>query len=492
MGRIARGLQLLAMGVILGEAPSLAAQTVQLAGVRPSRFPPGQLVELATSESNPRQRYAVYVPSRYRPDREWPLLVILDPRGRALMPLTRLREVSERLGYIAISSYNSRSDESTDPNAEAINAILRDAERQFAVDVRRIYLVGQSGTARASWIFGYGLRGHVAGIIGIGASTPGNFLLSPRPAGQRPTLVFFGAAGTTDYNYEEMRALDTTLTRVDLPHRITWYDGPHTWAPEATLTGGVEYLELMAMRFGLKPADPSWIDSAYAARMTRSAAQAAAGDPYHAWLGYRAIAADFEGLRDVRSASALAEEFGQSEATRRTEKRIEETVRTQALYNDRLATVLGEFRREGPTPLDRALDRVQFRRLEARAAGPDSLDANAASRGLEQLWVYASFYEPMDFLDRNDPVRALGILDLAQAMRPDDPEVCWHRARAHARLKQDSRAVTALECAARSPISPERIEGDPDLKTLATMPAYRALLNRLRTKPSGQPARYGW
>jgi predicted esterase len=484
--------RLLVIGLMFRAVPPLAGQDVQFASLRTPKFPPGQLVELATSESNPRQQYAVYVPSGYRADREWPLLVVMDPRGRAMIPLARIREAAERLGYIAISSYNSRSDENTDPNADAINAILADAQRQFSIDIRRIYLVGQSGTARASWIFGYGLRGHVAGIIGIGASKPENFLLTPRPAGQQPTLVFFGAAGTTDYNYEEVSALDTALARVNLPHHITWYDGPHAWPPAATLAEGVEYMELMAMRFGLKPADGPWIDSSYAARLAAAKRLADSGDNYHAWLGYKAIAGDFEGLEDVSQPAASATRLARSDEVRRTGKEIEQSLRIQRDYNQRLAEFLGDFRKKDSIPLGQALDRVQLRALEQRMAGADSLDANAAARGIEQLWVYASFYEPMDYLDRGDPIRALGILELAQAMRPGDPDVCWQQARALARLKREQPAISALECAARGPVSPERIERDPDLQTLAAAPAYRALLSRLRTSPTGQVARYGW
>jgi tetratricopeptide (TPR) repeat protein len=457
-----------------------------------SRFLPGQLVDRVTSDANPRQHYAVYVPSSYRPEEHWPILLLMDPRGRALIPMTRIREVAERLGYLVMSSYNTRSDEGTDPNADALNAMLADAQRLFSLDVHRLYLVGQSGTARASWIYGFGLRGHVAGLIGIGASQPQSFLLTPRQPGAIPPLVFFGAAGTTDYNFDEMWALDTVLDRANLPHRVTFFDGPHAWPPAATLTEAVEWMELMAMRFGLKPENAAWIDSTLSAAMTHAGALAQAGDTYHAWRRYRAIASDFEGLRDVREAAVRAATLAKTDAVRRTERHIAETVRAQAQYNERLATFLGNYRKSVPEPLEKSLEKVQLRELERRMASGDSIDANAAERGLEQLWVYTSFYEPQDYLNRGDPTRALAILDVAQAMRPNDPDVCYNRARALARIGQESGAVEALECAVRSAISADRIENDPDLKSLGREPAFRALVTRLRTNPPGPSARAGW
>src|SRR5512138_2650435 len=107
MRGIDRLAKVVGVGAFLLSAGSLSAQEVRTAAFRTPRFPPGQLVELASSEANPRQQYAVYVPSSYRAESEWPLLIVMDPRGRAMIPLSRLREASERLGYIAISSYNS-------------------------------------------------------------------------------------------------------------------------------------------------------------------------------------------------------------------------------------------------------------------------------------------------------------------------------------------------------------------------------------------------
>ncbi len=485
-------LVLLTIGLAIPSAQRSSAQ-INVANVssRVSRYLPGRLVERVVSEANPGEQYAVYLPSSYRPDKVWPILLLMDPRGRAMIPLSRVQEVAERLGYIALSSYNTRSDEGTDPNADAINAMLSDAQRQFSVDIHRLYLVGQSGTARASWIYGYNLRGHVAGIIGIGASKPESFLISPLAKGAQPPLVFYGAAGTNDYNYDEMWALDTTLTRANFPHRVSYFDGLHAWPPAATLTDAVEYMEVMAMRYGLKPVNRDWLDSAYAAGMAKAKALTDSGDGYHGWRKYLALANDFEGLRDVREAVSKAAQYGRSDAVKKTDKRIAETVKLQSGYNDRLALFLGDLRKSSAVPLDQSIARSQLRELEVRAAGSDSIDANAAERGLEQLWVYASFYEPMDYLDRGDPARALAILEVAQAMRPNDADVCYFQARAYARLKQQSQAIEALECAARSYLTAERIESDPDLKGLGTEPAFRALVTRLRTYPTGNPTRYG-
>ena len=70
-------------------------------------LPTGRVVQRITSRADTTQRYALYLPSSFTRDRQWPVLFLLDPRGRALIPLQRFQPVAERLGYIVISSYNT-------------------------------------------------------------------------------------------------------------------------------------------------------------------------------------------------------------------------------------------------------------------------------------------------------------------------------------------------------------------------------------------------
>jgi spermidine synthase len=169
------------------------------------------------SRADAGEHYAVYLPSTYSSTRRWPLLVLMDPRGRALIPLERFRPIAERLGYIVASSYDTRSDGAENPNPRAVDAIIEDAERLLSLDARRVYLVGFSGTARAAWLMSESLAGTVAGIVGVGAGLPASAdWLQSHVHGidGRAPFVVFTAAGTFDPNYEEVRALGPALAGV--------------------------------------------------------------------------------------------------------------------------------------------------------------------------------------------------------------------------------------------------------------------------------------
>lgn len=150
---------------------------------------PGVVAERITSVYDRAQSYAVYLPSTHSAQRRWPVLLLMDPRGRALVPLERFRVPAEQYGYILISSYNTLSDGDPQANVDAASAILADARQLFSGDTTRVYLAGFSGTARVAWGFAAQLPNVIAGIFDAGASG----VLYTRPGRPLPQIPFYGA-----------------------------------------------------------------------------------------------------------------------------------------------------------------------------------------------------------------------------------------------------------------------------------------------------------
>jgi predicted esterase len=447
------------------------------------RFTPGRLVERVASMLDRKQHYAIYLPSTYRPDRRWPVLLLLDPRGRALLPMHLVRSAAERHGYLVLSSYNTLSDGPNQPNLDAMAAMLTDAQRLLAIDPARFYLVGFSGTARIAWEFAYGLRGHVAGVIGFGAGIPQRFSFPPIEGGGPVPFVYYGGSGVSDFNYEELLLLDQELDRQLVPHRLQFFDGRHSWPPAHVMTDAVDWMTLQAMKRSLAPPDSAWLDSLLAADLARARELEGLGEVYPAFLRYRAIAADFTGLRDVSAVSARAAELGRGPAVRQATRRIREMVDRNHEYLRSLVRFLERFRKaEKPPSLDRSLKELRVAELKRRQADKaDTVAALAAGRLLEHVSVYSSFYEPRDYLERKDPVRALAMLAIADAVDPGSPGVCYSRARALSMLGRNEEAVVAVECWAQAVRpSADFVAAEPELAALRDVPQFLALLARLR------------
>ena len=76
----------------------------------------------------------------------------------------------------------------------------------------------------------------------------------------------FGSAGTDDFNHLEMYQLDRRMTSA---HRVLYFEGGHTWLPAELATQAVEWMELQAMKSGLRPRDAAQLDAWFAARAER-------------------------------------------------------------------------------------------------------------------------------------------------------------------------------------------------------------------------------
>src|SRR5438094_4529822 len=241
------------------------------------QVPPGRLEERITSATDTSQTFALYLPPGYTTERRWPVLFVLDPRGRALLGLKLFQDAAARLGWVILSSYNTLSDGPPEPNVDAVNAMLGWARAHPSLDPTRLYLAGFSGPARAALTFAVMLRGHVAGVIAVGGAL-GFELGGPETAfAADSTFASFGAAGTRDFNYEEVLALGERFRRTRVPYRVVTFEGPHSWPPAGVCGDALDWLELRAMLGGLRPPDSTWVRVRLEAEQTRAVALERAG-----------------------------------------------------------------------------------------------------------------------------------------------------------------------------------------------------------------------
>src|ERR1051325_11621987 len=92
----------------MGAAP-IAALVIAAWWGRPcvAQVGAGHVDERVTSTIDTAQHFALYLPPGYTLDRGWTLLLVLDPRGRALPKFLKFQDAAARLGWIVMSSYNS-------------------------------------------------------------------------------------------------------------------------------------------------------------------------------------------------------------------------------------------------------------------------------------------------------------------------------------------------------------------------------------------------
>lgn len=255
---------------------SLAAVTLAIAplAAQSDTLPRGRVIERVAADSV--HAYALYLPAAWTAERRWPLLVLLDPGGRAVPALERFREAAERRGWVVMSSYDVRNGgaDAIAANDRAVSAMLADAQRRLSIDLHRLYLGGFSGQARYAWRVGLGLEGRVAGVIGMGAGLPPPPALWLASLRQASPFPFFATVGTQDPNLREVMGLDSALDATAFPHRLARFEGGHDWPPPQVAARAVDWLEVQAMQAGLVPMDSAFVDAVFATELGRACGDA--------------------------------------------------------------------------------------------------------------------------------------------------------------------------------------------------------------------------
>jgi predicted esterase len=445
-------------------------------------FRPGEVVEVVQAAADSTQSYAVYLPSRYDRAKRWPILFLMDPRGRALVPLNLFQEAAEERGYLLMSSYDTMSDGFREPNEVAIQAMVSDALDHLAIDTRRLYMVGFSGTAREAWEFASRIPDNVAGVIGFGAGLPGEWM-DRALAVPRGDVAYFGGAGTTDFNYEELRELDAALDDTEIQHRIQFFDGSHEWAPRELCARAIDWMELQAIKADLRLDDAAWVEDLYSALLEEARTLEASGYLYEAAQAFRHLAADFSGLRDVSEPGSRWAALQRLEFVKAAQATLAELAQLRKEFDDELMVIAAELEWQSDLPsVSNARRQLGIDELLATSqSAEDTLRAHGAKRRLENAFVQLSFYTPRNMLQRSLPDRALAALDIADAIKPHNPRVCWFRSRAFAQAERVSDALQEIACLADAGVTETSfLENDPYLEPLRDDARFHELLERMR------------
>jgi predicted esterase len=412
-----------------------------------AQAPLGRLEERVTSATDTSQTFALYLPPGYTTERRWPVLFVLDPRGRALLGLQLFQDRAARLGWVILSSYNTLSDGPPEPNVNAVTAMLAWVQARPSLDPTRLYLAGFSGTARAALGFAVALRGHVAGVIAVGGAL-GFALGGPETAfAGDSTFASFGSAGTRDFNYEEVLAMADRFRTTRVPFRVVAFEGPHSWPPPEVCGDALDWLELRAMLGGLRTTDSGWVRARLVGEMARAAELERLGRWAEAARLDDAIARDYARWPEARDAAGRAAALRRSPVVAKYEAEVRRLAERDLRQGVELPKIFAWARsqREPPT-LETLADKLRIAELQRTAERGDSLEAASARRLLARVFVNLAFYEPRAYLANGSASRALGMLEVAVTIGTIQGEACALLRKALAAATADQRARLSGQC----------------------------------------------
>jgi dienelactone hydrolase len=460
------------------------AATSDEAGSAQPPFPAGELVEGVATLTDPGETYTLYLPSGYRgepaageagepPPRRWPALLVFDPRGRSRQAAELFVAGAERFGWIVLSADGTRSDGPWEPNVRAVNALLPELDRRFAVDPRRVYAAGFSGGAHVAWLLGLG--GGLAGVIGSGGRDSPEWMTAEVP------FASYGAAGATDFNFAGMHAVDAHFASRGAPHRLEVFEGRHQWLPAELAAEAIGWLEVVAMAQGRRPVDRELAVELLRAETAAARALEDAGELLRAAGRYGAVVRTWTALVEdaaVAEAAARLAVLEASPAYRAAVRERQKWDSFEAAWHSRLGAALLELRGpQDPASPQRLAARWEIPRLLRLAADGESATARrTAQRMLETAFVQTSFYLHRDFRAEQRYRHAALVLEVAAQIRPGAPGVLYNLACAQALAGRRDKALDALRAAVDAGFADRRLLAtDPDLESLRASDAYRRI-----------------
>lgn len=441
-------------------------------------FPKGQIVEKVVTRGNETQSYALYLPKAYRPDREWPILYVFDARSNGVEAAQRFLAGAERYGYIVASSNNSASDGPMEPNIVSLRAMWPDTHSRFAIDPRRVYAAGFSGTVRFACLRALEAPGSIAGVVAAGAGFP----FGVRPTKDTPFL-YYGTVGDRDFNYYEVLDVAEEMTALGLPNRVEVFDGPHQWMSEELATRALGWLELQAMKKGTREKDAALIQALWTEDLARARALEAT-DLIEAHRLYAAMVEDYRGLTDAETLNGIAVQVSKIAASEAFKK--ERKLRQERELRDKQYLAAAP-RALSTADLNQALRDLHVAELKKEKDSADPATRQAARRLLNALLGQTTFYLPRMFTEQGNHERAVFVLSVAAEIAPESPEVWYAMAAAHARKGSKKRALENLRKAVeRGWADLPRLESEEAFAGLRQDKGYRELVAEISKKaPAG-------
>ncbi len=191
-------------------------------------LPVGKVYKQITVASDTSISYALYLPTSYNPKKANRVMFIFDAHAGGALPVEKYKSLAEKYNVVLAASNNSKNGQSAGERNRIITGFMSDVEKQFHVDMKKIYTAGFSGGARVATLVAF-YNGNVAGVIGCAAGFP---------QVQNPVNTSFqwvGVVGDKDFNFLELVNLNRQLKANRFKSRLLVFNGKHEWPPVSVM-----------------------------------------------------------------------------------------------------------------------------------------------------------------------------------------------------------------------------------------------------------------
>jgi tetratricopeptide (TPR) repeat protein len=455
----------------------LLASEICKAQIAPeSKLLQGVVIEKVTCINDASQSYALYLPTNYTPEKQWPALYIFDPSGQGKAPVEIFREAAEKFGFIVVGSNNSQNNIGGEKLSEIINAFWKDTHARFNIDPKRVYAAGLSGGARSANYFAISCNRCIAGVIVSGATFPPKFPLEkPLP------YSVFGTVGVDDLNFPELIKTFEVLKENGTSNHLAVFDGRHQWLTKDLTFDAIEWLNLQAMKSGQLNTEIKFVEDLLQKQLAKAESFFQKGDLLDAGRAYQAIILDFKNIADTTHAEKRLLEIRNQKSYGKAHADEKRSFDEQQRVAKKIFSMGAELLVPQTDNQARQKISMEIESWRKKSKAPvDSAERRLARRILGQVFVEA--YETALYVNRQqkDYETMIANLELVRFINPQNSNTLLELARALALGKRKKDALETLDQAINNGFSDcSQINGKPEWETLRGDKQFQKVIEKL-------------
>ena len=428
----------------------------------------GVVIPKVICKEVPEQSYALYLPSYYEPESDWPVIIAFDPQAQGSVPVDLFHELAERYGTIVAGSNNSRA-HFWKSSTSAVDAIWLDLKERFNPDPFRVYLCAFSSSTEAIGKIGF-LTKKPAALLMCGGVFDSEIDIDEHLPFAVVTLV-----GQLDYHLDDARDLDEQLTKLKISHHHIEGDYEHQWPNRNDLDQAMAWLEVRAQVEGLQnKAHPMAEES------LRATLESYVSDGRY--LQAEGLANSLLRLQASKywtNKSQSLDELGLAKPERRSRKKVSSIESPIQRSIDRRVEKLQKMKISDKS-MERELEWWKAMALSISSKVDHALPETKpmVTRLLDRLWR-----EPHDMalrsLSMKDYSRAQLFARIAVNNRPKSAQAWFRLARAYALNNQPDEALPAIKSAIELGYRSDMLTTDPDFNNLQSHHGFQNLAREL-------------
>ncbi|NKI33002.1 alpha/beta hydrolase [Croceivirga thetidis] len=201
----------------------------------------GIVVDSINVKGTPEETFALFLPENFENKGTWPLLVVIDEKGRGKKSLSTFSEAGKDKGYIMAASNAVNDSLSITENVQRMGRLFASLSALFPLNNNRVYVGGFDAGGRLANLMPIFFK-NLNGVISCGANFSNTELVD-----SKNPFHFIGIVGLEDFDYINLRDNEAFFNKLKFDNNILLHEGGKVWPPKRQLSKALDYLKLRSM-----------------------------------------------------------------------------------------------------------------------------------------------------------------------------------------------------------------------------------------------------